>query len=50
MCYNDICFVNVFNPFIPVIMLNTLRLHTLLDKSFRELQLPTHLSNLTGNG
>ena len=24
--------------------------HTLLDKSFRVLQLPTHLSNLTANG
>ena len=39
-------------------MLKTLRLkssgffgiHTLLDKSFRILQLPTHLSNLTENG
>ena len=38
-------------------MLNTLRFklsvlfgtHTLLDKSFRILQLPTHLSNLTEN-
>ena len=38
-------------------MLNTLRFksyvsfetHTLLDKSFRVLQLPTHLSNLTAN-
>ena len=25
-------------------------IHTLLDKSFRVLQLPTHLSNLTENG
>ena len=25
-------------------------IHTLLDKSFRVLQLPTHLSNLTANG
>ena len=24
--------------------------HTLLDKSFRVLQLPTHLSNSTANG
>ena len=24
--------------------------HTLLDKSFRVLQLPTHLYNLTANG
>ena len=39
-------------------MLNTVRfkssvlfeIHTLLDKSFRVLQLPTHLSNLTANG
>ena len=39
-------------------MLNMLRfkssvlfgIHTLLDKSFRVLQLPTHLSNLTANG
>ena len=39
-------------------MLNTLRFkpsvlfgtHTLLDKSFKVLQLPTHLSNLTANG
>ena len=44
--------------FIPVIMLKTLRfessvlfgIHTLLDKSVRVLQLPTHLSNLTENG
>ena len=49
------CFVNIFDSFIPVIMLNTLRfkasvlygIHTLLDKSFRLLQLPTHLPNLT---
>ena len=25
-------------------------IHILLDKSFRVLQLPTHLSNLTANG
>ena len=39
-------------------MLNTLRfkssvlfgMHTLLDKSFRVLQLPTHLFNVTENG
>ena len=50
-----LCFVNVFNSFIPVIMLNTLRFkssvlfgtHTLLDKSLRVLQLPTNLSNST---
>ena len=51
-------FVNVFNSFIPIIMLNTLRIkysllfgsHTLLDKSLSVLQLPTHLFNLTANG
>ena len=55
---HDICLVNVFYSFIPVIMLNTLRFktsvlfgtHTLLDKSFRVLQLPTHQSNLTAGG
>ena len=39
-------------------MLNTIRFesavlsptHTLLDKSFRVLQLPTHQSNLTASG
>ena len=39
-------------------MLNLLRfkssvlfgIHTLLDKSFRVMQLPAHLSNLTANG
>ena len=49
------CFVNVFDLFIPVIMLNTLRFktsvlfgtHTLVDISLRALQLPTHLSNLS---
>ena len=47
--------MNVFHPFIPVIMLNTLRfkssvlfgIDTLLDKSLRVLQLGTHLSKLT---
>ena len=51
------CFVEVFDSFIPVIMLNTPRFkfpvsfetHTLLDKSLRALQLPTHLYNLTAN-
>ena len=51
------CFVNVFNSVIPVIMLNSLRFkssvllgtHTLLDKSLRVLQLPKHLSNLNAN-
>ena len=55
---HDACFVNVFDPFIFVIMLITLRskssvlfwTHTLLDKSLRVLQLPTNLSNLTANG
>ena len=48
----------VFDSFIPVISLNTLRFkssvlfgtHTLLDNSLRVLQLPTHLYNLTANG
>ena len=52
---HDINFVNVFDSFIPVIMLDTLRvessvlfgIHTLLDKSFRVLQIPVHMSNLT---
>ena len=50
-------FVSVFDLLMPVIMLNMLRLkysasfgtHTLLDKSLRVLQLPTHLSNLIAN-
>ena len=50
-------YVNVFDSFISLIMLNTLRFkssvlfgtHTLLDKSLRVLQLPTHLFNLTAN-
>ena len=48
---HDTRFVNVFDSFIPVIMLNTLRfksfvlfgIHTLLDKSLRVLQLPIHI-------
>ena len=48
----DICFVHIFDSFISVIMLNTLRFkssvllekHTLLDK-----QLPPHLPNSTAN-
>ena len=48
---------NVSDSFIPVIMLNTHRfksfvlfgIHTLLDESFRVLQHPAHLSNLTEN-
>ena len=55
---HEICFVNVFDSFIPVIMLNMLRFkssvlfgtHTSLDKSLRVSQLPTHLSNLSANG
>ena len=55
---HDIRFVNVFDSFIPVIMPSTLRLEssvsfetqTLLDKSLRVRQLPTHQSNLTANG
>ena len=54
----DALSVNVFDSFIPVIMLKTLRfksfvlfgIHTLLCKSFRALQLQTVLSNLTKNG
>ena len=55
---HDICFVNIFDSFILVIMLKTLRLkssalfgtHNLLDRSSRVLQLPAHLSKLTANG
>ena len=54
---HDICFVNVFDSFIPVIMLKTLRFksslsfgtNTLLDRSLRVLQLPTYLSKWTTN-
>ena len=50
--------VDVLDSFIPVIMLNALRFissvlfgthKSYIDKSFRVLQLPTHLSNLTAN-
>ena len=49
------CFVNIFDLFIHVIMLKTLRFkssisfgtHTLLDKPLRVLQIATHLSKLT---
>ena len=49
---HDICFANVFDSFIPVIMLKTprfesyvlFRTHTLLDRSLRVLQLLIHLS------
>ena len=55
---HDICFVNVFHSFVPVIMLNTLRFkssvlfgtHILFDKLLLLLQLPTHLANLTASG
>ena len=51
------CFVNVSDSFLPVIMLNTLTFkssvllgtHTLLDKSLRLLQLLPHISRLTAN-
>ena len=50
-------FLKIFDSFFPVIVLNTLRFkssvlfdtHTLLDKSLRVLQRPTHLSHLTAN-
>ena len=48
----------MFDPFIPSIMVKTLRfksfvlfgMHALLDKSFRVLQLATNLPNWTENG
>ena len=51
---HDICFANVLDSFIPVIILKTYKFkssvsfgtHTLLDKSSRVLQVPTHLSRL----
>ena len=51
-------FCNIFDLFVPVIMLKTCTFksfvsfgtHTLFDKSLRVLQLPTHLSSLTANG
>ena len=54
---HDICLVNVFDSFIPVIVLKTFRskssvlfgTHTLLHKSLRILQLLTHFSNLSVN-
>ena len=50
-------FVKIFDSFCPIIMLDALRCkssasfgaHTLLDKSLKVLQLPTHLSTLTAN-
>ena len=60
ICYRqtEICFVNIFDSFIPVVILKTLkfksfvsfRTHALLGRSFRVLQLLMHQSNLTGNG
>ena len=55
---HDICLVNVFDSFIPVIMLNTFRfkssvlfgIHILLDTSLIVLQLSILFSNLTVNG
>ena len=55
---HDICFANVFESFIPAIMLKTLRYkssvlfktHTQLGRLLRVLQLPVHLSKLTANG
>ena len=51
-------FVNVFDSFIYLIMLNTLRFkfsvlfktHTSLDESLRVLKLPMHQYNLITNG
>ena len=50
--------IQTFDSFFPVIILNTgifkssvlFGTHTLLDTSLRVFQLPSHLSNLTGNG
>ena len=54
---HDICSVNVFDSFIPVIIFKTCMFKsvsfgtpTLLDKSSRVLPLPAHLSRLTRNG
>ena len=50
-------FVNVFDSFSPVILLNVIRFkssvlcetHTLLDKLFTVLQLPIYMFNLMAN-
>ena len=50
--------LKIFDSVFPVIILKTcifkssdlFGTHTLLDKSLRVLQLPTHISNLTENG
>ena len=55
---HDICFVNVFDSFVSVIMLKIFRFkssvffgtHALLDRPLRVLQLLTHLSKLMANG
>ena len=55
---HEICFVNLFDSCIPVIMVKTLRFkisvlfgtYNLLDKSLIVLQLSSHLSNLIENG
>ena len=55
---HDICLINTFELFIPVIMLNMFRFkssvlfgtHALLGKSLIVLQIPRHLSNLILNG
>ena len=55
---HDVCFVNIFDSCITVIMLHKLTFkssvlfgaHTSLDKSLKVLKLATDLSNLTTNG
>ena len=54
----DVCYVNVFDSFNPVIMFRTLRskssflfgTHSLLDKPLRLLKIRLLSSNLTANG
>ena len=58
--FTSACFANIFDSFIPVIVLRVFRFkikssvlfgtHTLLDRSLRALELLTHLSKLTANG
>ena len=55
---HDTSFVNIFDLFIPVIILKPLKFkssvlsgtHTLLDKSLTVLQRPTQVSKSTANG
>ena len=55
---NDICFINVFNLFISGFMLEMFRFkssvlygtHTLLERSSKVLQFPSHLFRLTAKG